>query len=43
MMSALFVFKTGVRLKYWVYKGGGEGGGGGGRVGKLGPVVAFSV
>ena len=39
MMSALFVFKTGVRLKYWVYKGGG----GGGVVGKLGPVVAFSV
>ena len=39
MMSALFVFKTGVRLKYWVYKGGGGGGG----VGKLGPVVAFSV
>ena len=38
MMSALFVFKTGVRLKYWVYKGGGGGG-----VGKLGPVVAFSV
>ena len=37
MMSALFVFKTGVRLKYWVYKGGGGG------VGKLGPVVAFSV
>ena len=39
MMSALFVFKTGVRLKYWVYKGGGGGGG----VGKHGPVVAFSV
>ena len=39
MMSALFVFKTGVRLKYWVYKGGGGGGG----VGKNGPVVAFSV
>ena len=38
MMSALFVFNTGVRLKYWVYKG--ERGGG---VGKLGPVVAFSV
>ena len=27
MMNALFVFKTGVRLKYWVYKGGGGGGG----------------
>ena len=25
MMNALFVFKTGVRLKYWVYTGGGEG------------------